>query len=194
MFVLQGATLSVFTLVWALTSQRIENGIPIALVGTTLLITSSMLIGPAPFITVPTSLTLCMTALFLNGMGLSAEFTSCLSLLRASIFVSTEFENDDNGAGRHAVLSGVMTTTFATGFFFGPLLGGIFVDAFGYRNATLFVTSLQLVLLIMIICSLIAFACSSIKKQETEQMILCKAVLSYNSVSQVINEVTFKSG
>lgn len=192
MFVLQGATLSVFTLVWAFTSLRTENGIPIAIIGTTLLIISSMLIGPAPFIYLPTSLTLIMTALFLNGVGLSAQFTSCLALLRATIFESADFEDDTNGARRHAIVSGILTTTFATGFFFGPLLGGIFVDAFEYRNATLFVTSLQLALLIAIISALIYMGCTSIKKQEGERFILCKAVSSYNAVTQAINEYSDK--
>ena len=194
MYVLQGATLSVFTLVWALASQRKENGIPIAMIGTMLIITSSMLIGPAPFISLPTSIPLCMAALFLNGMGLSAQFTSCLSLLKSAIFESPDFDNDSNGAGKHAALSGILTTTFATGFFFGPLLGGIFVDAFEYRNATLFVTSLQLLLLTVICGSLVVIACASIKKQESEQIIVCKGVSSYNSVSRVLNEYSDKNG
>lgn len=64
--------------------------------------------------------------------------TICLVYYRAAGF------NDD--IGTYGILSGLWTASFSLGAFIGPSVAGVLYDSVGFRNGTLFVIVIHLIL------------------------------------------------
>ena len=180
MFLIQGGTYSVCSAVWGLLIQRSVNGFIVAIIGGSLTVIAALLIGPAPFIPLPTSLPLCCIALFLNGVGFSAQFTSYLLIAKDSIFHNVGKTND---VEKHAMFAGILVTIYSTGFFVGPTLGGLFVDTVHYEIATLFVAFLQLFLLIITVYYYYRRNCVTMQQTTTKGDTLSKEVQHYQKKS-----------
>lgn len=112
----------------------------VTVLGTVLIAAGFCLIGPAPFIPVPTMIWLSVMGLVLHGLGMAAQLVASFTdALRTS--VAHGFPNNLETFG---LISGLWTSTFALGAFIGPSISGILYDNIGFRNATLFICVIHL--------------------------------------------------
>nr|XP_031848918.1 MFS-type transporter SLC18B1-like [Nomia melanderi] len=98
------------------------------------------LVGPAPFIPSPTIIWMTITGLVIHGLGMSAQLVASFTdAMRTSIEYGFA-----NNLETYGLVSGLWTSTFALGAFIGPSVAGILMDNIGFRNATMFIVMLHL--------------------------------------------------
>ncbi|XP_046668972.1 MFS-type transporter SLC18B1-like [Homalodisca vitripennis] len=114
-------------------------------VGCLLIVLSFIIVGPAPFVPLPTTLPLCVIGLLIHGMGLAAMMVPTF-MDSISCAVKAGF-NDD--IGTYGMLSGLWSASFSLGAFIGPSVAGVLYDSVGFRNGTLFVMSIHSILFIV---------------------------------------------
>ena len=147
-FVVSGGTYGIIAPLWGKFCDRGISPLFLILIGSLIIITAFLLIGPAPFLPLKPSLVLVLTSLCLNGIGQGGELIP--SFAGAHKFaILAGFPQNMSTLG---LVSGLWTSFFALGGFIGPTTAGIFVDNFGQRNATMFVVVLH---------SLLAFCTSA---------------------------------
>lgn len=89
------------------------------------------LVGPAPYLPIPSSYPVIVIGLAFLGIGTAASLVASFSgALKAALSSSTS-------SGTFAAISGVWTSAFALGNFIGPSLGGILFDLIDFRHTTL---------------------------------------------------------
>lgn len=115
-------------------------------IGSLLITISFLFIGPAPFIPLPTLLLLCVAMLIVHGIGFAAELVAGFATAHREAVETIGFGDNLN---TYAVVSSLWTATFALGAFIGPTVGGLLVDYFHFRSATLFVVATQLSVLVL---------------------------------------------
>ncbi|XP_018573971.1 MFS-type transporter SLC18B1-like isoform X2 [Anoplophora glabripennis] len=140
MFVVNGGTYAIIAPGFGWLCDRFYNPKIVTIVGTILVAAGFMLIGPAPFIPVPTILWLTICGLVLHGLGMAAQLVASFTdALRTS--VAHGFPNNLETFG---LISGLWTSTFALGAFIGPSISGILYDSIGFRNASIFIMAIHL--------------------------------------------------
>lgn len=111
----------------------------IIVIGTVLVATGFCLIGPAPFIPMDTVIWVTIVGLVFHGLGMAAQLVASFTdALRTSI--ENGFPNNLETFG---LISGLWTSMFALGAFVGPSVSGFLYDNIGFRNATMFVTGIH---------------------------------------------------
>ncbi|XP_046990959.1 MFS-type transporter SLC18B1-like [Schistocerca americana] len=120
-------------------------------VGNILIIISFSLIGPAPFIPVPTKLWLCILGLIIHGFGIACTLVPCfIDALRSAVKWGMA---DD--LTTYGLVSGIWAASFALGDFIGPSVAGVLFDTVGFRTGTLFIIVFQ----IIVFTSVVSFLC-----------------------------------
>ena len=139
MFIVSGAAYGILAPIWGRLCDKGISTLLLTVIGSLIIIVAFLLIGPAPFIPLNTSLGLVLGSLCLNGIGLGGELVpSFAGAHRFAILAG--FPQDMSTLG---LVSGLWTSFFALGAFIGPTTAGILVDNFGHRNTTLFVVVLH---------------------------------------------------
>ncbi|XP_072935433.1 MFS-type transporter SLC18B1-like [Epargyreus clarus] len=119
-----------------------------------------VLIGPAPFIDMPTILWMTILGLVLHGLGMGSQLVASFSDA-----LSTAIANGlPNSIETYGLVSGMWTSTFALGAFIGPTVSGFLFDSIGFRKSTLFIFVLHLV--VMVIVLLFLWTCDRTSKMD----------------------------
>lgn len=140
MFVLNGSTYALTAPCWGwLCDKRLAPRV-VTTFGAVVVVISFMFVGPMPFLALETTLPLCITSLVIHGVGFGAELVSTFAGAHRDV-LANGFPDDLNTYG---LVSGIWTSTFALGCFVGPSVGGVLLDAIGFKWATVFVAALHL--------------------------------------------------
>ncbi|XP_073984851.1 MFS-type transporter SLC18B1-like isoform X2 [Rhodnius prolixus] len=121
-------------------------------IGTLFIITSYIIIGPAPFLNIPKTLSLCIIGLVIHGFGIAGLMVPTFidSICSA---IAAGFPDD---LSTYGVISGLWSSSFALGAFVGPSVSGYLFDVVGFQYGTFFVISTHLLLFIVITCFIAA--------------------------------------
>ncbi|KAL1140892.1 hypothetical protein AAG570_000820 [Ranatra chinensis] len=142
MFIISGGT---YALVAPLVGRICDKWVypkKVMCAGSLLVITSYILVGPSPFLPLPTTLPFCIFGLVIHGFGIAGLMVPTFidSICSA---VSAGFQDDINTYG---IISGLWSSSFALGAFIGPSVAGFLYDSVGFRYGTLFVIGVHLIL------------------------------------------------
>lgn len=146
MFIISGGTYAMIAPVVGRLCDRWIYPKQVIVFGCLLIMTSFMIVGPAPFLPLPTTLPLCIVGLVIHGVGLACMMVPTFI---DSICSSIDAGFDDD-ISTYGLLSGLWTSSFALGAFIGPSVAGVLFDYVGFRSGTLFVIVIMLVLSIVV--------------------------------------------
>lgn len=151
MFVINGGTYALTAPCWGwLCDKKLYPKIA-TVIGCGMIIIGFTMIGPAPFLPVPTILWVSILGLVCHGLGIAAQLVASFTdALRTSIA-----HGFPNNLETYGLISGLWTSTFALGAFIGPSVAGILYDSMGFRNGTMFVVGLNVIvgsLVLIFIC------------------------------------------
>ncbi|KAK7864826.1 hypothetical protein R5R35_012484 [Gryllus longicercus] len=142
-FVVSGGTYAVTAPVVGRLCDRSVPPRRLMLLGSTFIITSYLLVGPAPFLRVEPQLPAIVVGLIIHGLGVACILVPCfIDAIRSA--VAYGFPDDIT---THGLVSGLWASSFALGDFIGPSVAGALFDAVGFRMATLFVIGMHLLVL-----------------------------------------------
>ncbi|XP_046442778.1 MFS-type transporter SLC18B1-like [Daphnia pulex] len=147
MFVIEGGIYAITAPVWGYLCDRKVQPKIVTLIGSIFIVVGFLLIGPAPFLPLDTTLNLAITGLVIMGFGVGAELVSGF----ISALQEATFHGFPNNLSTYGLVSGLWTSTFALGAFVGPSLAGILFDQVGFRYSTLFVITTNALLGILVL-------------------------------------------
>ncbi|XP_054157220.1 MFS-type transporter SLC18B1-like [Oppia nitens] len=151
-FIIFGATHAIITPIWG---KLCENGISpkkLCIIGYLLCTVGYLFIGPQFFIPIEPQLWLIVVSLIFIGLGLASKLiTAFISTLNDSIN-RRGFPDDMSTYG---LVSAMYFSANSIGAFIGPTLGGFLLDTIGYRNSTLVILIIDLILLTLLVIYLI---------------------------------------
>lgn len=135
MFVINGGVYAITAPGWGWICDHFSTPKIVTVIGTIFVAAGFCLIGPAPFIPVPTILWVSIAGLVLHGIGMAAQLVASFGdALKTAIVCG--YPND---LETYALVSGLWTSTFALGAFIGPSISGILYDSYGFRKGSMFV-------------------------------------------------------
>lgn len=151
-FVINGGIYALTAPIWGWMVDKFLSPKVCSTMGCFLVVAGFLIVGPASFIPVETSLETVIVGLVLHGLGIAAVLVSGFTdSLRTSIAKGLPDSIETYG-----LVSGLWTSTFAFGAFVGPSVSGFLFDAIGFRGSTLFIVGLEVivgtVLLFFIMC------------------------------------------
>ncbi|XP_076238345.1 MFS-type transporter SLC18B1 [Calliopsis andreniformis] len=162
MFVLNGGVYAITAPAWGWLCDKYSHPKVATVAGCLLVVVGFCLVGPAPFIPSPTILWLTICGLVVHGLGMAAQLVASFTdALRTSI----GYGFPDN-LETYGLISGLWTSTFALGAFIGPSVAGILLDQIGFRNATMFIVLLHL--LVGVVAAVFLSSCTRRRKPFTE--------------------------
>ncbi|CAL8083223.1 unnamed protein product [Orchesella dallaii] len=133
-FMLTGASYAISAPIWGKLMDKLIHPKYVVVYGALLIMTSHILIGPAPFMPFQTDFTVTCIGLLLHGVGIGAcQVSAFILALRESI--ASGFPDNLN---LYSVVSGTWTSFLALGLFMGPSVGGVLLDTAGYRLGSLY--------------------------------------------------------
>lgn len=100
-----------------------------------------LLVGPAPFFDMPTILWVSIVGLILHGLGMGSQLVASFSDALSTAIAS----GLPNSIETYGLVSGMWTSTFALGAFIGPTVSGLLFDYIGFRNSTVFIFVLHII-------------------------------------------------
>ncbi|XP_008556075.1 MFS-type transporter SLC18B1-like isoform X1 [Microplitis demolitor] len=162
MFVLNGGTYALTAPAWGwLCDRRLQPKL-VTIMGCILVMIGFSLIGPAPFVPCKTIIWVTICGLVIHGIGLSAQLVAAFS----DALATTVAHGFPNNFETYGLISALWTSSFALGAFIGPSLGGILLDNINFRNASMFIFFLHL--LVGITALIFVCCCSRNPKPYTE--------------------------
>jgi len=129
MFMVNGLAYALSAPLWGQIGDKFKCPKVLIFVGSILVSISFLLLGPAPFIPLETTIPICVVALVLFGVGSSAELVATFSGSLAAAH-KAGFPQDLSTSG---LISGIYVSSFALGSFMGPSVGGIAIDYLGFK-------------------------------------------------------------
>lgn len=140
MFVINGGTYALTAPAWGwLCDKRLQPKVA-TLIGCLLVAVGFSLIGPAPFVPSKTTISLTVCGLVLHGLGMSAQLVASFS----DALATSILHGFSNNLETYGLISGLWTSAFALGAFIGPSIAGILLDNIGFRNASMFIIIVHL--------------------------------------------------
>lgn len=137
MFILEGSTYALTSPIWGWLCDKLLSPGIVTVLGAILISVSWLLVGPAPFLNLNTSIPLCAGSLLVFGVGIGAQMVSGYSgIIRQA--VKNGFPDD---LATYGLVSGLRVSAFSLGCFFGPIIGGVLADTIGFRWGTIAVAS-----------------------------------------------------
>ncbi|XP_072764178.1 MFS-type transporter SLC18B1 [Anoplolepis gracilipes] len=162
MFVINGGTYAITAPAWGWLCDKYWHPKVATIAGCVLVMIGFSLVGPAPFIPWPTVIWMPISGLVIHGLGMAAQLVASFTdALRTS--VSYGFPNSLETYG---LISGLWTSTFALGAFIGPSVAGILLDSIGFRNGSMFIVLLHM--LVGVIAAVFLSSCSRAPKPYTD--------------------------
>ncbi|XP_065203815.1 MFS-type transporter SLC18B1-like [Planococcus citri] len=147
MFVISGGTYAIVSPIFGRIVDRVLKPKSLLIVGCVLNIISFSIIGPLPFLPIPSTLGICILALFIHGFALAAgNVATFIDSIRSAI----EAGFPEN-ISTYGLMSGIWTSAYALGAFIGPSVAGFLYDFVGFRYATIFVIVIHALLAVVLI-------------------------------------------
>ncbi|XP_003739314.1 MFS-type transporter SLC18B1 [Galendromus occidentalis] len=165
-FVVCGGLYSISSIFWGIMSKRVGDPRYFVVAGAALSCIAMAFVGPLPVLDMRPTLPLVLVMQAFMGTGYGPSFVC--SFMHSLGVVTNERGLPDN-LGTYAMLSGIFMPACFMGNAIGPMLGGFLVENYGYRNATVVVFSIVLVMLLMEVWSVLHDNCSLGWKKRTEQ-------------------------
>ncbi|XP_042142445.1 MFS-type transporter SLC18B1-like [Ixodes scapularis] len=131
-FVLNGAVYASTAWIWGRLADRTYYTKELAIVACTILCASLLLLGPAPFLPMPTAVWSVMVALAIFGFGSGGTIVCSF----AGSFRDTLDRGFSDNLATYGLVSSVFTSSHSMGAFVGPTLGGYLLDTVGFRMGT----------------------------------------------------------
>ncbi|XP_019866996.1 MFS-type transporter SLC18B1 [Aethina tumida] len=153
MFVINGGTYALTAPAFGWLCDTCCSPKAVTIFGTILTAFGFGLVGPAPFLPIPTILWVSILGLVFHGLGMAAQLVSSFSdALKTSVA-----HGFPNNLETYGLISGLWTSTFALGAFIGPSISGILYDNIGFRNASMFIVVTHLlvgfIISLFVICN-----------------------------------------
>ncbi|XP_059049147.1 MFS-type transporter SLC18B1-like [Achroia grisella] len=106
-----------------------------------------LLIGPVPFLNLPTVTWVIVLGLVLHGFGMGSQLVASFSDALSTAIAS----GLPNTIETYGLVSAMWTSTFALGAFIGPTVSGVLFDSIGFPNSTVFIFLLHLLVMLMVL-------------------------------------------
>ncbi|KAG7163415.1 MFS-type transporter SLC18B1-like [Homarus americanus] len=151
MFVLSGSMYALTAPFWGWLCDKWVKPRFITTLGALLVVVAFIFVGPMPFLPLETTIRLCIGALIIHGIGFGAVLVSTFTGAHRDV-ISNGFPDD---LSTYGLVSGIWTSTFALGCFIGPSVGGVLLDYFGFKWASVFVAALH----VLVVLSLGVYIC-----------------------------------
>ncbi|XP_076395815.1 MFS-type transporter SLC18B1 isoform X2 [Megachile rotundata] len=162
MFVINGGTYAITAPAWGWLCDKYSHPKVATVAGCILVVVGFCLVGPAPFIPCQTTIWMTICGLVVHGLGMAAQLVASFTdALRTSIAYGFP-----NNLETYGLVSGLWTSTFALGAFIGPSVAGILLDNTGFRNGTMFIVMLHLI--VGVIAAVFLSSCTRKRKPYTE--------------------------
>lgn len=149
MFVLNGLSYAVSAPVWGRLCDKCLPERGATTIGSLIVVVAFVLVGPCPLLPLENSLSLCITALVIHGVGFGAQLVATFSGSHKDA-LAAGLPDDITTYG---LVSGLWTSSFALGAFIGPSIAGVLFDSVGFGWGTSLVASLHLIVAFVTICS-----------------------------------------
>ncbi|KPI93562.1 MFS-type transporter C6orf192 [Papilio xuthus] len=161
MFVINGGVYAVSAPVWGwMCDHPSIKPKYVTVIGCMFVASGFLLIGPAPFIDMPTLMWMTILGLVLHGLGMGSQLVASFSDA-----LGTAIANGlPNSIETYGLVSGMWTSVFALGAFVGPTVSGLLFDSVGFRNSTMFVFILHLI--VMLVVMLYLWVCDRSSKMD----------------------------
>ncbi|CAG5036397.1 unnamed protein product [Parnassius apollo] len=161
MFVINGGVYAVSAPAWGwLCDHPSIKPKYVTIIGCLFVASAFILIGPAPFINLPTLMWMTILGLVLHGMGMGSQLVASFSDALSTAIAS----GLPNSIETYGLVSGMWTSVFALGAFVGPTVSGLLFDSVGFRQSTMFIFILHLV--VMVIVLLYLWTCDRVSKMD----------------------------
>ncbi|XP_023221317.1 MFS-type transporter SLC18B1-like isoform X1 [Centruroides sculpturatus] len=169
-FVISGGIYSITAPGWGWLCDRGFNNKLLAIVGCALMGTCYVLIGPAPFIPLDTSIALVCVSLMFFGLGTGGKLVSAFLGVLHHTVINRGFPTDVTTYG---LVSSMVASSQSLGAFIGPSLGGYLLQTVGYKPGTLVLVAVE-ILLIIILSSVLSYQkCNKHKEDGSEEEKKC---------------------
>ncbi|XP_077516656.1 MFS-type transporter SLC18B1-like [Amblyomma americanum] len=166
-FVLNGTVYACTAWIWGKIADKTVRTKELGILGCILLCCCLVLIGPAPFIPLPTAIWSVMLALALFGLGSGGTIVSSF----VGSFRDTLKRGFPDDLSTYGLVSSVFTVSHSMGAFVGPTLGGYLLEVIGYRMGTMVLLGNELLL----ICALCIYVTVHRKTPEDLEPLLKEA-------------------
>lgn len=148
MFMLRGGTFTLSSPIIGFLCDKVMSPTYIVLISALCGCIGFLLLGPVPFIPLAPSVTLCLVALSLLGVGGCGELVGGYT---GSIRAALDDGLPDNMV-TYGLVSGLWSTAYYLGDFLGPTLTGILIEYVGFGWSSTVIFSLHFLCLLIIIC------------------------------------------
>ncbi|XP_076365842.1 MFS-type transporter SLC18B1-like isoform X2 [Tachypleus tridentatus] len=145
LFIASGGIYAVGTPVWGYVYDKIFDSYLTMSTSSIVCAASFILLGPAPFLPLETTLWLVIIAQVLLGLGAGGKVGFNHSL-RVTVFRGFPDE-----IPTLTIVSGLFNCTLALGGFIGPFIGGTLLDHMGYENGTMVLLGIEMAVLVITI-------------------------------------------
>ncbi|XP_031635740.1 MFS-type transporter SLC18B1-like [Contarinia nasturtii] len=150
-FIINGGFYAVTAPIWGWMVDKFLHPKLSALIGGILIATAFCLIGPVSFLPFSTTLGMIITGLVMHGFGIAAILVASFAdALRTAIH-----HGFSDTIETYGLVSGLWTSTFAFGAFFGPSVSGLLYDSIGFRKAVLFIILLHAIVGFIVLMTLL---------------------------------------
>ena len=148
-FVITGAVYALSTPVWGHLCSWNYCPRVLILFGSIMCATGIIFLGPLPFFNLEPKLPIIVLSLFIIGLGIAAKMVCAfLDAMNDSI----NRQALPNTVATYGLVSAMFFSSCSVGAFLGPTLGGFLIDTIHYRNATLFLLAIEIIMIIFGLC------------------------------------------
>ncbi|XP_060810410.1 MFS-type transporter SLC18B1-like [Amyelois transitella] len=161
MFVINGGVYAISAPAWGWLCDRptIKQKY-VTVIGCVCISAGFLLIGPAPFLNIPTLKWVIITGLVLHGLGMGSQLVASFSDALSTAIAS----GLPNSIETYGLVSAMWTSTFALGAFIGPTVSGVLFDSIGFASSTVFIFLLHLVVMLVVLIFL--WSCERASKMD----------------------------
>ncbi|CAL4144633.1 unnamed protein product [Meganyctiphanes norvegica] len=143
MFMIEGVCYSLTCPLWGLIADKVMPPILAMQLGAVFMFTSFLLVGPAPFLPIASSIPLVICGLCSFGVGFGSGFVVTFN----GVLQGAQSYGLPDNLATYGLVSGIFTSTFSLGCFVGPSLGGYLLDTFGFRWGSIVPLVLHLIVI-----------------------------------------------
>lgn len=143
-FVLNGTVYACTAWIWGKMADRTVHTKELCIIACLLFSASLLLVGPAPFIPLPTAIWSVMVALAMFGLGCGGTIVCSF----VGSFRDTLKRGFPDDLSTYGLVSSVFTVAHSLGAFVGPTLGGYLLDTVGYPMGSMVLLGNDLLLMV----------------------------------------------
>ncbi|VDK73088.1 unnamed protein product [Litomosoides sigmodontis] len=148
MFLLSGGIYTITAPLWSIIIDKFNCSKAIMTLGFVAVVIGMTIIGPSPLLSTEKSLGWVEVALGILGVASSALY---IPTFQMSITALREFGYDES-LQTYGCMSGLFQSAYSFGSFFGPTIGGLFVQWIGFQWTTTIIALLNVTFIIAIPC------------------------------------------